>query len=170
MRIRWSSGRRFAAALAITVAVVASASCGHSGPVERANLNFTLKDMNGRDVRLSDFAGKPMLINFWATWCGPCQLEAPEYSDLAMKYKDRGLVVLGISVGDSPSEIQQFAKEFKVTYPLLVGADREDVSAAFGLGDGIPMTVFINARGEIHGRLEGLARSTWLDSQIRSLF
>jgi peroxiredoxin len=153
------------------VCVVALASCAHKAPVaEYANLNFTLKDMNGHDVRLSDYKGRALLINFWSTTCGPCQLETPELVDLAAKYKDRGLSIVGISIDDSPDAIRTFANEFKVTYPLLVGADREEVADAFGLEDAIPMSVFITTKGTVFGRLKGLATQPWLERQIQSLF
>jgi peroxiredoxin len=126
--------------------------------------------MNGHDVRLADFKGKALLVNFWSTTCGPCQLETPELVDLAAKYKDRGFAVVGISIDDSPKDIRAFANEFKVPYPLLVGDGREEVTDAFGLKDAIPMSVFITARGTVLGRLEGLATQPWLERQIQSLF
>lgn len=153
------------------VCLAALASCGRKGTTtEYANLNFTLKDMNGHDVRLSDYKGRALLINFWSTTCGPCQLETPELVDLAAKYKDRGLSIVGISIDDSPDAIRAFADQFKVTYPLLVGADREEVADAFGLEDAIPMSVFITSKGTVIGRLKGLATQPWLERQIQSLF
>src|SRR5690348_18474857 len=98
---------RAAAALMVAVAAAGLASCHRqTSPVEVANLNFTLKDMNGHDVRLSDLKGKAILVNFWSTTCGPCQLETPELVDLAAKYKDRGLAVVGISIDDTPADIR----------------------------------------------------------------
>jgi cytochrome c biogenesis protein CcmG/thiol:disulfide interchange protein DsbE len=160
------------AALTMLVAAAAAfgAGCAHPKPTEAANLGFTLKDMNGKDVRLADFKGKPLIINFWETTCGPCRLETPELVDLAAKYKDQGLTILGISVSDSPDDIKQFAKEFKVNYPLLVGVDRDDVADALGLGDGVPMSVFITTHGTVRGRLEGMATSAFFDKQIHALF
>src|SRR5262245_44117008 len=118
-------------------------------PSGNASLDFTLKDMNGRDVRLADFKGKPLIVNFWATWCGPCLLETPTLVELSARYKDRGVNIIGISYDDKPEEIREFAAAQKIPYPLLVGRDREDVFSAFGLGAGLPMTVFINPDGTI---------------------
>lgn len=146
------------------------AGCHRPGPAERARLDFTLKDMNGRDVRLADFTGKPLVVNFWATWCGPCQLEIPELVDLSAKYRDKGLVIVGISIDDSPELIRKFAAQYKVPYPLLVGLDRDDVDAAFKLGGGIPMSVFIRRDGTVLGRLEGIATSAYWDRRIQALF
>src|SRR5579863_4112316 len=151
----WHS--RVAGVVFVGVAALSLASC-HAQPknVEHANFNFTLKDMNGQDVRLADFKGRPLLVNFWSTTCGPCQLETPELVDLAAKYKDRGLAIVGISIDDSPSDIRAFADHYKVTYPLLVGDGRDEVAEAFGLKDAIPMSVFITSSGTVMGRLEGL--------------
>lgn len=163
--------RRAAVALLVAVSAAGLASCHkQTSPVEVANLNFTLKDMNGHDVRLSDFKGKAILVNFWSTTCGPCQLETPELVDLAAKYKDRGLAVVGISIDDTPADIRTFANQYKVSYPLLVGADRDEVTQAFGLGDAIPMSVFITTKGTVLGRVEGLATTSWYERQIQALF
>lgn len=135
----------------------------------RANLEFTLKDMNGADVRLADFKGKPLIVNFWATWCAPCIIEQPELTALAAEYKDRGLAIVGISYNDEAKDIQKYAKEFKVPYPLLVGLDREDVFNAFGLTDGLPTTLFIRPDGTIAARLQGISTRAWFEEQIDDL-
>jgi|HubBroStandDraft_2_1064218.scaffolds.fasta_scaffold190486_2 peroxiredoxin len=170
-RLKGRGWLRSAARLVLVgVAAVGLASC-HAKPttVEYANFNFTLKDMNGHDVRLADFKGKPLLVNFWSTTCGPCQLETPELVDLAQKYKDRGFAIVGISIDDSPSDIRAFADRYKVTYPLLVGDGRDEVTEAFGLRDAIPMSVFITPKGTVMGRLEGLETQSRMERQIQSL-
>jgi cytochrome c biogenesis protein CcmG/thiol:disulfide interchange protein DsbE len=143
------------------------------GPAEAgrtANLNFTLKDAQGHDVRLADFRGKPLIINFWATWCGPCKLETPELVELAAEYRSQGLNIVGISIDDTAEQIQAFAKAFEVTYPLLIGRDRDDVATAFELGDGIPTSILIRPDGTIAARLEGINTKEWFEFQIRGLF
>ncbi len=162
----------YAIAGAALIAVsVASAYFAHSRERARApvSLDFTLKDLNGADVRLADLKGKPLIVNFWATWCGPCLLETPELVELADEYKDRGLNIVGISFDDAPEQMKQFASEFKVSYPLLVGRDREDVFNAFGLRDGLPMSVFIRADGTIARTLEGINTKAWFQEQIEAL-
>ena len=134
------------------------------------SLDFTLKDMNGHDVRLTDFEGKPLLVNFWATWCGPCLLETPELVELANEYRDRGLIVIGISTDDTAEQIRPFAATFNVTYPLLVGKDREDLFGAFKLGAGIPTTVLIRPDGSVAARLQGINTKAWFKQQIDALF
>ncbi len=163
----------YAVAGGILVAVsIVSAYLAHTrarGAAAPVNLGFTLKDMNGADVRLSDFRGKPLVVNFWATWCPPCLLETPELVELADEYKQRGLAIVGISYDDAPEQMRTFAKQFKVSYPLLVGRDREDVFRAFGLGDGLPTSVFIRPDGTIAARIEGINTKTWFQQQIESL-
>ena len=147
-----------------------STGAGTRGTGQPANLDFTLKDMNGKDVRLADFKGRPILVNFWATYCVPCQLEMPELVDLSERFRDKGLVVIGISTDDTPEQIRQFAAQYKVSYPLLVGVDRDDVGEALGLGLGIPTSIFIKRDGTILGRLEGIGTTDYFERQIRAMF
>ncbi len=102
---------------ALLVVAMAIRSASDPAAVERADLSFTLKDMNGQDVALSDFAGKPLVVNLWATWCAPCRTEMPQLVELSEKYKARGVAIIGISIDDSPEEIRAFAKQFDVPYP-----------------------------------------------------
>ena len=95
--------------------------------------------MNGVDVKLDSFKGKVILINFWATWCGPCKAEIPSLVELQEEYAG-DLVVLGFSVDDPAEKMKPYAEEYKVNYPLLVGNGREDVQNAFGPLLGIPVS------------------------------
>ena len=160
----------YAIAGVVLIAVsVTSAYITRSHANRPANLEFTLKDMDGGDVRLAQFKGQALIINFWATWCGPCLLETPELVELAEEYRGRGLRVIGISFNDTPDDVKRFAAEFKVSYPLLVGRDREDVFNAFGLKDGLPMSVFIRPDGTIAGEVTGIHTKTWFQEQIEAL-
>lgn len=152
--------------VSITSAYVAHTRERAAGAV---NLDFVLKDMNGADVRLADFKGKPLIVNFWATWCGPCLLETPELVELAEEYKSRGVTIIGISYDDKPDEVKKFAGQFKVGYPLLIGLDREDVFNAFGLADGLPTTIFIRPDGTVAKRVEGINTKAWFHQQIDAL-
>ncbi|MSO83229.1 MAG: redoxin domain-containing protein [Acidobacteria bacterium] len=133
-----------------------------------APLHFTLKDMNGVDVRLESFKGKVILINFWATWCGPCKVEIPYLIELQRQYPD-DLVVLGVSVDDTAEKLKPYATNMKVNYPLLVGNGHQDFQDAFGPFWGIPVTVFVGRDGRIHKKHSGIASKEQFEHEIMSL-
>jgi thiol-disulfide isomerase/thioredoxin len=133
-----------------------------------ARLDFKLKDMNGVDVKLDSFKGKVILINFWATWCGPCKAEIPSLVELQEEYAD-DLVVLGFSVDDPAEKMKPYAEEYKVNYPLLVGNGREDVQNAFGPLLGIPVTVIIGRDGIIAKKHTGIATKEQFEREIKAL-
>jgi peroxiredoxin len=152
----WLSGQR-----------VEAQGCSPDAPA--ANLDFTLKDMNGVEVKLADLKGKVVLLNFWATWCGPCRLEIPWFVELQQKYADQGFRVVGISVDDPPEALPPFAKQFKINYPLVVGADRADVQTAYGPIFGVPMTFIIGRNGRICMKHVGPVGKEQFESEIKSL-
>jgi thiol-disulfide isomerase/thioredoxin len=131
-------------------------------------LEFTLKDLDGRDVRLNDFTGKPLVINFWETFCVPCQYETPELVALHDKYKDRGLTIVGISMHDEVGDIRAFVEKYKMTYAVLVGGEREDIADAFAI-KGYPTTFFVRADGTISDVQLGYGAGE-LETKIRKLF
>jgi peroxiredoxin len=152
----WLSGQR-----------VEAQGCSPDAPA--ANLDFTLKDMNGAEIKLADLKGKVVLLNFWATWCGPCRLEIPSFVELQEKYAAQGFRIIGISVDDPPEALPPFAKRFKINYPLIVGADREDVQKAYGPIFGVPMTFIIGRNGRICMKHVGPASKEQFESEIKSL-
>lgn len=135
---------------------------------ERANLNFTLKDITGRDVTLSAYRGRVILLNFWATWCGPCRIEIPGFIELYTTYRARGLIVLGVSADDPVARLKRFAAQMKMNYPILVGNGRDDVQQAFPW-DGLPATFIIGRDGTICHAHTGLATKDQIEPLIKSL-
>jgi thiol-disulfide isomerase/thioredoxin len=134
-----------------------------------ANLNFTIKDMNGASVNLAAHKGKVILLDFWATWCGPCKIEIPGFVALQNKYRDKGLVVLGLSVDDPVDKLKAFAAEFKMNYPVLVGDGRDDVQEAFGPIWGLPTTYLIGRNGKICKKHMGLSTKEQFEKEILGL-
>ena len=140
------------------------------GKQKKANLDFTVKDMNGRDVKLADFKGRVILLNFWATWCGPCKVEIPGFVKLYNAYKDKGFVVIGISTDDPAEQLRSFAQQMKMTYPVLVGSDRTDITdVAYGPMWGIPVSYLIGKDGVICHRYMGLATEEQLERELNVL-
>jgi len=134
-----------------------------------ANFNFTLKDLDGKDVSLASFKGKVVLLDFWATWCGPCKIEIPWFMEFHQKYKDRGFTVVGISSDDTIDKLKPFAAEYKMNYPVLQGLGRDDVHDAFGPVYGLPTTLLIGRDGRICKTHMGLKPKAQFEKEILGL-
>jgi thiol-disulfide isomerase/thioredoxin len=154
----------------LAIALVARSSVAPPAPVERAKLSFTLEDMAGAKIDLAKYAGKPLIINLWATWCGPCRLEMPQLQELSEKYRDRGLTIIGISVDDTPDAIRAAAAEYKITYPMLVGVGQDPFLYGLGYEDVLPFSILIRADGTIADRITGLKTTDDWERRILALF
>lgn len=193
MRIRWAIatlGVIALAALTITTqmpwltekhpemveqAPIAGAS-GNATPIlacpadaKPANLDFTLKDVEGRDVSLQSLKGKVVILDFWATWCGPCKVEIPHFIEFQNKYGPRGLQVVGISVDDPVDKLAPYVKEMGMNYTVLQGLGHEDVQDAYGPILGIPVSVMISRDGKICATHTGLTSKEVFEQEIQAL-
>jgi peroxiredoxin len=109
---------------------------------------FSLKDANGQTVRLADYRGKVVLLDFWATWCGPCKIEIPWFMEFEKEFKDQGFAVLGVSMDeDGWSAIKPYVQNMKMNYRVLLGNDA--ISTAYGGLDSLPTTLLIDREGGI---------------------
>lgn len=133
------------------------------------NFDLTVKDMHGASVRLSDFKGKAILLNYWATWCGPCKAEIPIFNELYAEYKDKGFVILGISSDDDVPTLRQFVKTMPMTYPVLLAEEREEVLDAAGPIYGFPTSFYIDRTGAVCGRHVGLGTKESFEKAIKAL-
>jgi peroxiredoxin len=134
-----------------------------------ANMNFTLKDVDDKDVKLSDYAGKVVLLDFWATWCGPCKVEIPGFIELQNTYGKDGFQVLGVSVDDRPEQLRPYVAEMKMNYPVLQGLGHDDMMDSFGPLLGIPTTMIISRDGKICSSHAGLTSKETFENQIKAL-
>ncbi|HEX4582775.1 MAG TPA: TlpA disulfide reductase family protein [Acidobacteriaceae bacterium] len=131
--------------------------------------NFELRDLTGRQVSLADYRGQAVLINFWATWCAPCQVEMPWFIDLQQKYAAQGFTVLGIDK-DYPEDLPKvpgFAKKMNLNYPVLYGNRR--TYADYGCCDYLPMSYYVDRAGVIRIATVGLGERETVESYIRGL-
>ena len=188
MRLRWMVAAAAALALAmstIPAGFVSSHAHPHEGGAaapggqggeaacdagaKPASYDFVVQDHNGQDVDFESLRGKVVLLNFWATWCGPCKIEVPWFVEFAEEYADDGLVVLGLSVDDTVDKNRDFADDFDVNYPMLVGLGREDFQEAYGPIWGVPMTFFIDREGTVCRTHAGIATKDEFEKDIRDL-
>jgi peroxiredoxin len=165
---RWARATAVAAVIA-TVPAYLLLSEARPDDGEMAPLDFVLEDMDGNTVNLADFEGRPLIVNFWATWCGPCKHEIPAFVELVEKYKDQGFTVLGISVDDSPEDLRAFAAEYQMNYPVLVGLGHDGLQEAYGAHIVVPVSWFVRADGTVHLKWMGTNSTEWFETQVREL-
>lgn len=129
---------------------------------------WELNDLDGKQIKLSDFKGKVVILNFWATWCAPCRVEIPGFVALQKKYGDKGLAMIGVSVDEQgPDVVKEFVKQFQMTYPVVIG--NEKIVEAYGGIDGIPTTFVIDREGQIVGKHIGYEDQETFEKEIQSL-
>jgi thiol-disulfide isomerase/thioredoxin len=167
------------AVLLVVAALFPVASCGgHSGGGGEAALaarsepktapEFTLLDLEGKNVRLSDTAGKVRLVDFWATWCAPCREEIPAFKELYSMYKDQGFEIIAISMDPEGAEVvKPFVEKQRIPYTNLIG--NEDVEKAFGGILGYPSAFFIDREGKIVDSYVGGVPKRVFEARIREL-
>jgi thiol-disulfide isomerase/thioredoxin len=163
-------GWTLAVAALIIIGLVLPVSYGSAekAPASTAAKEFTLKDVQSKKVSLSDFKGKVVLINFFATWCSPCRMEIPELVKIHQKYKNKDFVILGISLDEDalPFMIKTFARDMKITYPVLMGT--LDVAEGYQVS-GVPSTIVVNREGKIYKRFDGLVPTKYLEKAVTEL-
>jgi thiol-disulfide isomerase/thioredoxin len=127
--------------------------------------NFLLEALEGDDIRLSDYRGRPVIINFWATWCSPCRKEMPQFIEAQEKYADEGLVIIAVNMQEGRAIIQPFAEDFGMNFPIAI--DRTG-----SVGDryrllGLPMTYFVDRDGVIQSVFTGPFEERDRDTEVR---
>jgi peroxiredoxin len=157
--------KRFVVLSIVAIALLA----GCTDRVAQSNTmasDFSLKDMSGKTVRLSDYKGKVVLLEFWASWCPPCRASVPGLEKLHNAYKDKGLVLLAVSMDEGGGdEVRSFIRESGITYTVLKGT--EDVAMKYEVRS-IPMMLVLNKEGRIAKRYLGMGSDEDLEKDIKA--
>jgi peroxiredoxin len=128
--------------------------------------DFSLESLDGKTMKLSDLRGKAVLLNFWATWCGPCKVEMPWFVDFQNQYRAQGLQIVGVAMDDASKEdIGKFAKDMGVNYPILIG--KEAVGNQYGGVPALPETFVISRDGKIVDKIIGLKGKAEIEDSIK---
>lgn len=141
------------------------------GQFPRQAPDLSLPDLDGRTVRLADFKGRAVLLNFFATWCPPCRDEIPDLIEIQKEYEESGLTVIGISLDQNGIEaVREFRREYGINYPVLfAGDDPMRVINKMGGFRGIPTTFFIDRQGMMVKKISGAPSRSFWDQQIKKL-
>ena len=151
----------FALGLLLVAPVCAAAQSAQKVELE-------LKDIKGRVLKLADYKGKVLLINFWATWCTPCRAEIPELIKLQSEYKHKGLQIIGITYPpEALAEVKRFVKNAKMNYPVALGT--RETKAIFTNSENLPITVVVDRNGNIKHIIEGILYSDEFGEKVKPL-
>jgi thiol-disulfide isomerase/thioredoxin len=129
--------------------------------------DFVLPQLDGTPLRLSDYRGKVVLLDFWATWCDPCREETPHFIELEQEYADRGLQIIGVSMDDTSSPVREFYEQFHVNYPLVMGDAK--TGEAYGGVLGLPIIFLLDRDGRIVAKHMGSTKAEAFDREIAAL-
>lgn len=137
-------------------------------PASKKAPAWELKDVDGKTVKSSDFDGKVVILDFWATWCPPCKMEIPGFVELQKKYGDKGLVVIGVSLDEQgPGVVKPFMEQFAINYPVVMGDAK--IVQDFGGIEGIPTTFVIDRKGNVISGHTGYAPKETFEKEVEPL-
>jgi thiol-disulfide isomerase/thioredoxin len=166
---------RFSCFLALTLALMAGPSIAaepeampSSAPVFAA----TLADFDGKPVPLAELKGKLVVLNFWATWCGPCRTELPHLIEGQEKYGPRGVMFIGAAVEDNADSVRDFGKSHGITYPVVMAGKEKGIALLRALGNkiaGLPFTVVLDRQGNIVASKRGIMTPALLQKMLDPL-
>jgi len=146
--------------------LVATLACSRA-PASDPYLELVAQDPHGRTLRFADFAGKVRVVDLWASWCGPCRVTIPELNAIHERYREHGLVVLGISVDEDPAAVLEFERQVPIRYPT--GLFNRRLAESLGEPSAIPTTLLIDRRGALRRTFVGFVDVATLEKEIRGL-
>jgi thiol-disulfide isomerase/thioredoxin len=157
---------RWIASTATALMIGAAVATAEAG--DMAAPAFTVKTVEGKTLKLSDLRNKPVIVDFWATWCGPCRASMPDLNDMQARYGAKGLTVIGMSVDETgPAPVKRFANQLGVRFTIAMAND--DVLDAYGPIRSIPTTFFINRKGEIVRRVIGRIDPETMNAYVQEI-
>ncbi len=156
-----------------TATPVVTEEVAPSTPEQATNPNavpapdFTLQTLDGESVSLSDYRGKLVMINFWASWCPPCNSEMPDLQSYYEQHQDEDFIILGVNYQDTPDKVQAFVEKYSVTFPILLDSDGR-IANLFGV-QGLPTSFFVDKEGNVLGYQPGPVTKEMLEDGITPL-
>ena len=154
---------------AVAVIVLLTLPSGPSPAMDPMGItpDFSRNDLSGHPVHLIDYRGEVVLLNFWASWCGPCREEMPQFSKWQYSYGTRGLQVIGVAMDDNAGSARKFLKQYPVSYPIVMGDAK--LGESFGGILGLPTSYLIDAEGRLVARYRGESDLKKMEAQIQTL-
>ncbi len=133
---------------------------------------LTMQTPDGKPVVFESLKGKPLIVNFWARWCGPCRKEIPDLAEMHARYKDKGLVIIGVAVEDAGNRdsVREFAKAYEMSYMLVIGGSQKSIELMQSIGNpksGLPFTVVIDRQGKIVAKKLGAMSKADMEAAIK---
>ena len=155
-------------AFAFLATAPAIQTVANKGTGNKAAPEWQLKDLDGKPVKLSDFKGKVVILNFWATWCPPCRKEIPTFVSLQKQYADKGLVIVGVSLDEKgPGVVKPFVAKMGINYPVVMGDPK--TAADYGGIAVVPTTFVIDRNGKVAAEHQGDAERATFEAEIKPL-
>ncbi|HKS72352.1 MAG TPA: TlpA disulfide reductase family protein [Terriglobales bacterium] len=154
--------------LLLAFLLLALAACKHTSPTEPAPApDFELPQLTGQLLRLSSYRGQVVLLDFWATWCGPCRQEIPHFVELQNKLGPQGLQIIGVSMDDTPDPVREFYQRYKMNYPVVMGNAK--LGEQYGGILGLPIAFLIDRNGNIDRKHIGATDIPVFEKEITAL-
>ncbi len=154
--------------LAVCLAALSSPGCFAADPLlNKQAPQIVTKDLNGKTLNLAHYRGKVVLLNFWATWCAPCQVEMPTFSAWQRRYGPQGLQVIGISMNEDAAPVRRLVARLKLDYPVAMGSAK--LGERYGGVLGLPLTYLIDRDGAVRARFQGGSDLAAMEKQVRLL-